>query len=88
MAAYHRLAAKKYIHKHLYPHHGHNHSRIYSHTQPHPNSFLNSYLNSEKNCCATPNPHMMSMRQQPPINDYYMSLDRAAYCHRNAACKF
>lgn len=85
MAAYHRLAAKKYIHKHLYPHHGHNHSRIYSHTQPHPNSFLNSYLNSEKNCCATPNPHMMSMRQQPPINDYYMSLDRAAYCHRNAA---
>ncbi|XP_033226798.1 cytoplasmic polyadenylation element-binding protein 1 isoform X2 [Belonocnema kinseyi] len=91
-AAFQRMAAKKYLpsphqqHQQQYfHHHPHNHSRNHHHTQPHPGSFLNSYLSSEKSCCPTVNSHMMMRSPQPPIPDFYMSLDRAARCHRNAA---
>ncbi|XP_051165332.1 cytoplasmic polyadenylation element-binding protein 1 isoform X2 [Leptopilina boulardi] len=88
VVAFQRMPVKKYVphQPHHHHHHLHNHSRNYHHSQQHPGSFLNSYLNSEKSCCPTPNQHMMSLRSpQPTIPDFYMSLDRAARCHRNAA---
>lgn len=88
VAPFQRMAVKKYVphQQHYLHHHSHNHSRNYHHSQQYPGSFLNSYLNSEKSCCSTSNQYMMSLRSpQPTIPDFYMSLDRAARCHRNAA---